>query len=274
MFTSQSQCDDAASPDSPAAPASRSGVRWPISVGVFLLLAAGLTLLTREVVTRVLTPALHDIDVTSSQPSLEFAGLTDGVTDGVLDLGEQPRGAIKDFTLTVSNPSATDPVRIERIQTTCWCTTAYGLPVTIPPGESVEVPYSIHTPPHSDTWSVGLYFQSDDGRALGKITAAFRLPGPFPDHAAAAAPGAPLRLPIAALYSGVIKKVECFAHPSDVSVPARIEDSGAVVVVDAPPAGTDRLDFVFTTTAVVLGEPERFGWFVTLADPSPVMIDE
>lgn len=197
-----------------------------------------------------------------SSAALDFVGARD---DGALYLGEHPRGVRREFTLSIRNPSDTDSFRIERISTSCTCTFAGGFPVTVPPGDRVEIPYWIDLPGEQTAWEVSLYLFSDKDQPPQSVIAKVSLPNPYP-ALAAPAPGARIRLPISSVYAGVISAAECYAYPGDAPLFARLDDAGAALVIDPPPAGAQRLEII-TTVIGANGESSRFAQYVALAPP-------
>ncbi len=239
----------------------RRAAPFAIAMGAFLAVAAAGAFVAYSMFS---SAAEHDhaTPAAGSTPTLEYAGIR---ADGTIDLGEHPRGVTREFTLAVRNPSTDEAVRIERISASCTCTIVRGLPVTVPPGETVEIPYSIDLPVGQDNWAVVLYLFYDKETSPDTVRMSVRLPDPYPAHAAAAS-GEPIRLPISSIYIGLIGKVECFAFPGDEVVPSRLDDAGAALIVDAPPAGAQRLEII-TTVADPAGGSARFAHHVALDPP-------
>ncbi|RMH24512.1 MAG: DUF1573 domain-containing protein [Planctomycetota bacterium] len=180
-------------------------------------------------------------------------GLTD---DGAVDLGAQPKGLTKDYTIRVSNPSRSAPIRIDRITSSCGCTAARGAPMTLEPGEAADIPVTIALPSNQSDWGVSIALHLDSGTRQA-IPIRFSLPSPFPGRVTRAPTGQPTRIPVDALYQTLLDDVEVFPLGSTDPIPSRISPGGDAIEIGEIPSTTRALEIVVTTNGGS-GAPSRF----------------
>jgi len=185
--------------------------------------------------------ATPETDAWAGAKDLEIVG----ASDGVFDLGSQPRGILREFRLVAENASPHDTLEIARIGSTCTCTAPQVDSLRIAPNETVEIPFTIALPENQAEWRVSLDFHLKGG-ARKRLSMEMALPPPFPERALVADDGS-LLLPLADLYHGKVAQVKCYAHGREDVIAAHLAPAGDAVAIDAAPEGVKTLDLVLTT---------------------------
>jgi len=164
-----------------------------------------------------------------------------------LDLGEVARRVSVRASLPVRNRSKTEPLTIDRVQTTCSCTSVSPRSFTLAPGEEIALDLAIVPPLESGADRVRISLISN-----GQLRASSELALQAVDPVRSLERTEEDRRWLAVLheqYRGHIKEVYVYLPLSDDPVDATYDGAAETVVVTGVTEEAEALDFVFVLDA-------------------------
>jgi len=185
-----------------------------------------------------------------------------GAENGVIDLGEQPRGTVRRLKATVRNVSDDRTIRVSRISSSCACTVLKSGAFAIPPGGTHVIDYSVAAPANEPESAVSLYLMFDGGD-YQEIPIHWRSPEPFPDSVALEG-GDGVFLPLSPAYRPHAADVKVYPHLEEEALFSRLDLERGGVFVEHVPDGTQTLDVVVAIEGAAEDEPNRVIQYVHL----------
>lgn len=159
-----------------------------------------------------------------------------------VDLGEAVRGGLVEFSFDIANSDAKSPLRIERLSTSCGCTTLdVEESLTISPGASRQIKGLLRLTAlgHGDDYTAFVYFGTSPGE-VQRVQLYVEFADPLPRTATIGADGV-VAMMFDPRYLALLNDLTVYPRNSDTALPSEIDDEH-LLRVSVPASLRDGLD--------------------------------